>query len=139
MRNSLGHRSPQAQPFYVRLSATSAADSIGRLRVQSGPGQIAAADKNVWMGQAGGGRVASAVFNLSYTDEQAGQTRPLHVMWADLLNTVIPTRFGAYREMPEPQSKTGALKILFGRETSGFSFTATQLFKRRAGDVGSCL
>jgi hypothetical protein len=130
---SIGHHASRLQPFYVRLSATAGTDRVERLLAASGSRGTTSAKEALWSGEAGGGQVASATFTLRYTEDSEPRTRPIHVMWADLLNHSDPNTARRLSQDADSSNSDAKVRLLFGKEkATGFSFTAAQLKTQRA-------
>ncbi|HEY7210690.1 MAG TPA: hypothetical protein VH477_10500 [Bryobacteraceae bacterium] len=128
IRISVGHRAPHANPFYIRLLPVSPSSKLSQLRSEPG----GAIHQDAWTGNAGAGTVATATFLLDYPNDVQQAGRPMHVMWADLVNH-SDADTGRRLSRDARDSESAAVKILFGQEKpSGFAFTAAQLAREKA-------
>ena len=132
IRLSVGHGSTKSTAFYIRLAPGSPTSKISSFHAIEGREQTPVKE-DLWPGQAGGGRVASAVFDLSYPDDIASSPRPMHVMWADLISHSDADTARRLSSDAEGQAREGAVMVSVGKESpSGFTFTAAQIKKEKA-------
>ena len=132
IRLSVGQSAAESSAFNIRVAAESRSATINTF-LASGGNAADSARGTVWTGHAGAGRVASAVFNLSYPENSSTSVLPMHVMWADLIDHSDADTTRRLSGEAAAQARGGAVMVSFGREaSSGFTFTAAQIKKERA-------
>src|SRR6185312_11873985 len=129
VRLSVGQHTTNVQPFHIRLLPGSASSKLVRLRAEGG----STIHQDLWRGQAGGGRVATLMFRVQYSDDAPDSSRPMHVMWADLVNHSDADTARRLSQDDRDEIRSGAVRVLLGTgEGSGFTFTAAQLKREKA-------
>lgn len=133
VRISVGQHTARTDSFYIRLLPASSSSKLVELRAEPG----STIDQGVWTGRAGGGSIATAVFSLDYSaryrDDVQDISRPMHVMWGDLLNHSDADTVRRLSQHALDQASSGAVTVLLGKEkASGFTFTTSQLAREKA-------
>ena len=129
VRLSVGQHTTNVQPFHIRLLPGSASSKLVRLRAEAG----STIRQDVWNVQAGGRRVVTLTFGLQYPDDAPDSSRPMHVMWADLVNHSDADTARRLSQDGRDDIRSGAVRVLLGTgEGSGFTFTAAQLKREKA-------
>jgi hypothetical protein len=133
VRISVGQQTARADSFYIRLLPASSSSKLVDFRTEPG----STIDQSGWTGNAGGGSIATAVFSLEYPtidpNDAQDASRPMHVMWADLLNHSDADTVRRLSQDALNQASSGAVTVLLGKEkASGFTFTAAQLVREKA-------
>jgi hypothetical protein len=131
VRISVGEQAKQAAPFYVRI-LPAAPSSKADFAPQPSSGHSENTQPTAWSGTAGGGKIATATFRLSYDDAPAFPA-PMHVMWTDLISHSDADTARRLSNDDQDAALSGAVQMLFGKDQPhGFTVTAHQLLEAKA-------
>jgi hypothetical protein len=131
VRISVGEQVAKTTAFFIRVLPGTASSRIEFATQPAGSGS-GSTQKDVWSGMAGGGKITSAIFTLTY-DDLAARPAPMHVMWTDLIAHSDADTARRLSNDDQDATASGAARILFGKEqTRGFTVTAHQLLRQKA-------
>jgi hypothetical protein len=132
VRLSVGNKTAEGKPFYIRLSPSSPSVTISDLRSSDGaaPGND---PQSPWTARAGAGKAPWLSFRVAYSGQESAPSRPVHVMWADLMNHSDPDTAARLSNNLSLQPALDGVRVLVGQDhPEGFTFTAGQLLREKA-------